>query len=160
MNAQDVLKIGHQQVLTTIENISSCEQASVRGEWSAKDIIAHLASYELLLSEALLSLTEADKPTPLIDAWAADCDAFNTEQVAQRRGMTLQSVCDEYITAYEQATERLAALPAKMYRQKGVFPWYGEPYALEDLLVYQYYGHKCAHLAQIETFHTLTIAGG
>lgn len=31
-------------------------------------------------------------------------------------------------------------------------PWYGDAYALDDLIVYMYYGHKREHNAQIAAF--------
>jgi hypothetical protein len=34
-------------------------------------------------------------------------------------------------------------------RSTGTIPWYGEQYSIEDLIVYQYYGHKREHVAQI-----------
>ena len=45
-----------------------------------------------------------------------------------------------------------AALDPARLREPGSIPWYGEEYALDDLIVYQYYGHKREHSAQIEAF--------
>jgi hypothetical protein len=43
-------------------------------------------------------------------------------------------------------------IPAERCRQVGTLPWYGAEYALDDMLVYMYYGHKREHAAQIAAF--------
>jgi hypothetical protein len=52
MNAVDILKFGQQTVLHTIDSFpdSAWETTGACGVWSVKDIIAHLASYEQVLS--------------------------------------------------------------------------------------------------------------
>ena len=156
MNVRKALHIEHQQVLTTTDAVTNWEQVGVCGAWSTKDVLAHLTSYEQLLIEALESIPQPDTATPLIDAWRNDLDAFNERQVEQRSDMPPETIMAEYKTAYEKAAALLAELSTETLRRKGIFDWYGEAYDLEDLLVYQYYGHKCTHLAQIETFQ----AGG
>jgi hypothetical protein len=50
-----------------------------------------------------------------------------------------------------------AGVPANLLRQPGTLPWYGPEYALDDFLVYSFYGHKREHTAQIAVFaDTLT----
>ena len=39
-----------------------------------------------------------------------------------------------------------------LLREVGTLPWDGEDYALDDFLVYGYYGHKREHSAQIAAF--------
>ncbi len=46
----------------------------------------------------------------------------------------------------------VAQLSSETLRQNGTLPWYGEGYALDDFLVYAYYGHKREHSAQIAAF--------
>jgi len=46
----------------------------------------------------------------------------------------------------------VAQLSSEMLCQNGTLPWYGEVYALDDFLVYAYYGHKREHSAQIAAF--------
>ncbi len=37
----------------------------------------------------------------------------------------------------------------------GTLPWYGMEYALDDFIVYTFYGHKREHSAQIAAFGDL-----
>ena len=55
MNLDDVLKYGHQTVMNSIKGLdeSDCLVGGVCGHWSVRDILAHLASDELLLLDAM-----------------------------------------------------------------------------------------------------------
>jgi DNA-binding transcriptional LysR family regulator len=46
----------------------------------------------------------------------------------------------------------VAQLPPETLRQTGTLSWYGAVYALDDFLVYAYYGHEREHSAQIAAF--------
>jgi hypothetical protein len=46
----------------------------------------------------------------------------------------------------------IVAIPPETLRQTGTLPWYGMQYAMDDVLVYMYYGHKREHSAQIAAF--------
>jgi predicted ATPase len=72
--------------------------------------------------------------------------------VEARRQRPLADVLVELNEAHARTLELVAAIPEERLRQPGTLPWYGDPYALDDLIVYQYYGHKREHAAQIEAF--------
>jgi hypothetical protein len=40
-------------------------------------------------------------------------------------------------------------LPAETWREAGTIPWFGPGYSLNDLVVYQMYGHKREHDPQL-----------
>lgn len=46
----------------------------------------------------------------------------------------------------------VAQIPAETARLTGTLPWYGAEYALDDFVVYTFYGHKREHSAQIAVF--------
>jgi hypothetical protein len=163
MNASDILKYGHRTVLRSIEGLPEREwqTGGVCGVWSVKDIIAHLASYELVLEEVLRSFgpgpampsqSTGASATPMLDAFVAPGGRFNDDQVALRSSHSHDAVLAEYIGAYERVAALVAQLPAETLRQAGTLPWYGLEYALDDFLVYTFYGHKREHCAQIAVF--------
>jgi hypothetical protein len=39
-----------------------------------------------------------------------------------------------------------------VWQQPGILPWHGGQYSLDDFVVYQYYGHKREHSAEIAGF--------
>lgn len=154
MNALDVLKYGHQTVLEAIDGIPDVDwyTEGVSGIWSVKDIIAHLASFEHLLVEVLRSFS-ANCPTPTLDRYIADAQKFNDDEVAKRRRKTAQEVWTEYTETRAQTMTLLARIPVKQRRLNGTLPWYGPEYSLEDFIVYNFYGHKREHSAEINVFH-------
>lgn len=163
MNASDILKYGHGTVLRAIDGLpeQEWETGGVCGVWSAKDILAHLASYELVLAELLASFqpgapmpssSTGASPTPMLDAFVEPGGRFNDAQVALRAAHGYADVLAEYTGAYDRVAGLLAQIPAETLRQSGTLPWYGAEYALDDFLVYTFYGHKREHCAQIAVF--------
>jgi hypothetical protein len=165
MNASDILKYGHLTVLRAIEGLpeTAWETGGVCGVWSVKDIIAHLASYEHVLEEvlssfqsdsAMPSLTPGGSATPTLNAFVAPGGQFNDAEVARRQHMAHADILAvaEYVAAYERAAALAAQIPAETLRLPGTLPWYGMEYALDDYIVYAFYGHKREHCAQIAVF--------
>jgi hypothetical protein len=163
MNAQDILKYGHHTVLRAIDGMPEAEweTGGVCGVWSVKDIIAHLASYEQVLAEVLSSFqsnsvlpssSPGGSATPMLNAFTEPAGHFNDAQVALRKGNSHAEVLAEYISVYEHVTALAAQIPAEILSRAGTLPWYGLEYALDDLIVYAFYGHKREHCAQIAVF--------
>lgn len=161
MNARDILHYGHDFVLRNLVDLprEHWDTANVCGWWSTKHIIGHLTSLEWMLAEVLQSF-RGGGPTPYLAAHNADPGQFNDDQVGQRKDRPAGEVFDEYQAAHARTMELVAHIPAETLRQAGTLPWYGEPYALDDLIVYQYYGHKREHTAQINVFKDLLKQSG
>jgi hypothetical protein len=155
MNAQDILKYGQLTVLRTIEGLPEAdwETSGVCGVWSVKDIIAHLASYEQVLVEVLTSFLGGG-PTPYLDQFQDPNGQFNDTQVAIRRGATIAETLAELNTTHARVMALVEQIPAETLRRAGTLPWYGMEYALDDFIVYSYYGHKREHSAQIAVFRS------
>ncbi len=156
MNADDILKYGQQTVLHTIDSFpdSAWETTGACGVWSVKDIIAHLASYELVLIDVLSTFasSESDVSTPYLSRYTEPGGQFNDEEVAVRREKPIKEVLGEFDDAHTQVMSMVKQIPPETLRQTGTLPWYGLEYALDDVLVYMYYGHKREHSAQIAAF--------
>jgi len=149
MNAPDVLRYGHLTLLGTLDGLpeNAWDTPGACGVWSIKDIVAHLASYELVLIDILTSLTDGG-PTPCLDRFTAGGD-FNDAEVVARRRQTAEASLAELNEAHARTLELVARIPAETARRPGTLPWYGAEYALDDLIAYLYYGHKREHAAQI-----------
>jgi hypothetical protein len=126
MNAHDVLRYAHSDVLKTFDRISDADwtKVGVTREWSMLDTLAHLTSYELFLEDALKSVL-GRTPTPTLDAMGRDHAGFNTAQVAARRGRTAQQVMDEYTQAHARVMAMVEELGPERLRAVGTIPWYG-----------------------------------
>jgi len=153
VNAQDILKYGQNTVLGSIEGFpaSEWETPGVCGVWSAKDVLAHLASYEHVLTDVLGAFVGANRK-PVLDLFLEQGPEFNDIQVAERRGRTVSEVLDELNSAQARNMSLVAQIPGETLRQPGTLPWYGTEYALDDYIVYAFYGHKREHSAQVAAF--------
>jgi len=153
MNATDILKYGHLTVLQAIDGFpeEAWETAGACGTWSVKDIIAHLASYEQVLVDVLTAFLDAG-PTPALNTFTEQGDQFNDIEVSRRKARTMQDVLAEFNDTHTQVMSLIAHIPSERLREVGTLPWYGMNYALDDVIVYMYYGHKREHSAQIAAF--------
>jgi hypothetical protein len=153
MNTNTILKYGHETVLAAVDGLPEAEwyTPGVCGEWSVKDIIAHLASFEHMLVDVLHSLL-GDGPTPNLDKFGQDYEQFNETEVEVRRSKSVAEVLAEYTDTHTQAARLLTQIPYEGRRLNGTLPWYGEEYDLEDFIVFTFYGHKQEHCAQIGVF--------
>jgi len=153
MNATDILKYGQLTALQAIDGFpeGAWELAGACGAWSVKDIVAHLASYERVLVDVLTTFVDGG-PTPTLSEFMEQGDRFNDIEVSRRKEKTRQEVLVEFADTHSQVMLLLAKIPAGRLREVGTLPWYGMDYALDDVLVYMYYGHKREHSAQIAAF--------
>ncbi|HET7224301.1 MAG TPA: DinB family protein [Candidatus Eisenbacteria bacterium] len=151
MNALDVLKYGDGEVAKATDGLDDWNTPGVTTSWSAKDVLAHLASFERFLEEAMLELLGRG-PTPTLDAMRADAAGFNAAQVGSRRNASLDAVRREYDEAHARVMGLAAEIGPDRLRQPGTIAWYGPSYALDDLIVYANYAHKREHCAQIRAF--------
>lgn len=154
MNAIAMMKYGHQTVNGAVDGLAEKEwyAPGVTGVWSVREIIAHLASFEHLLVDALQSML-GNEPTPTLDRFLRLGHAnFNDEEVARREDHFVSEVWAEYTNTHLRTLKLLTQIPPETFRRKGIMPWYGNEYDLEDLLVYQYYAHKREHSAEINVF--------
>ena len=153
MNAVDILKYGHLTVIQTIDGFpeSAWDTPGACGTWSVKDIIAHLASYEQVLVDVLSTFLGGGL-TPSLTRFTEQGGQFNDIEVSSRKEKTMKEVLGEYNDTHAQVMFMVAQLPQETLSQTGTLPWYGAVYALDDFLVYAYYGHKREHSAQIAAF--------
>lgn len=152
MNALDVLRYGHQTVHATIDHVPTEEWdvPGACGRWSIKNIVAHLASFEQVLTSLLTEFVHGD-PRSFHNPFTAD---FNDTQVDQRAQLSPAATLAEYDAAHAHVIDLIGALEPETIRQPGTLPWYGAEYALDDFLVYTYYGHKREHCGQIAVFRS------
>ncbi|MBC6934870.1 MAG: hypothetical protein DWB42_03435 [Chloroflexi bacterium] len=156
MNPSDILKYGHRHILRTLDGLDFdyWEIGGVCGIWSVKDIMAHLASYEHMLTEVLSPFAGVKQAaTPyLTQMGEMDPDSFNDTQVGARRGLPPADVLAEYNQVFSRVADLAVKIPPEVWRQTGALPWYGPEYDLDDFIVYTFYGHKREHGAQISVF--------
>ena len=153
MHALDVLKYGNLTVLRALNDLppDDWQTPGVCGRWSVREIIAHLASFELALVEAF-AVARGEPIGPTLSEMLRDGQAFNDKQVMARLGLSVAETLAEYEKVQAQTMELTAALPSSLFYNTGFLPAYGMEYDLEDYIAYSFYGHKREHAAQVMVF--------
>ena len=155
MNTQDVLEYGHRTFLDAVDGLphKDWHSPTACGVWSVKDIVAHIASYELLLIDVIHQLLEDEELTPTLDQlFELGPLGFNDIEVDARQGMSEAEVVVEYEAAHVRAMALILHFSEEKCHEVGTLPWYGPEYAFDDFIVYSYYGHKREHSAQIGVY--------
>lgn len=147
MNTIDVLTYGQRTIRSTIDRYGPDDWGRIAlGVWTAKDLVGHLGAFERRFADQLAPFAGASVES---DLPFADPRRFNDDQASVRRDWPVDRVVDEFLEAHERVM-RLAALVAPdVWSRVGTVPWYGPDYSLDDLVVYQQYGHKREHDPQL-----------
>ena len=147
MQTLDVLMYGQRTIRSTIDRYGADDWDRIAlGVWTAKDLLGHLGAFELRFADQLAPFAgepvESDLPS-------ADPRTFNDDQAAVRKDWPVEKVMAEFLEAHERVIRHARAIPAEVWREVGTIPWYGPEYSLNDLVVYQQYGHKREHDPQL-----------
>jgi Mycothiol maleylpyruvate isomerase N-terminal domain len=147
VNAIDVLMYGQRTVRTTIDRYGPDDWVRIAlGVWTAKDLLGHLGAFEVRFADQLAGFAGAPVESDLM---SADPRTFNDDQAAVRKDWPLEQVLAEFLDAHERAMRNARAIAPEVWREVGTIPWYGAEYSLDDLVVYQQYGHKREHDPQL-----------
>jgi DinB superfamily len=152
MNATELLQKGNLMVVQVVDGFPEVgwDMPGACGDWSVKDIIAHLSSYEHVTIE-ILKTFQGDEPTSLILQFLHHQDEFNNAEVEARKYLTAQQVMDEYQDTQVQTTSLLMQIPPDKVQQTGTMPWYSQDCCLADF-VNRLYEHTSEHCTQIAVF--------
>jgi len=155
MSATQTLENNHLAVIQALDDLPEpmWDVPGVSGEWSAKDIVAHLTSCELLLIDAAQTV-HGEKPSPYLLRWANDQQAFNDETVGARRYQTAQQVMNEYNDAQVRSADAVASLSTDLVEKKGILNWYRSGEASLADLVEGFCQHAERHCQQIIQFRS------
>ena len=96
-----------------------CQQPGVVGEWSVKDLINHVATWEEE-SVAALSIIIEGRRVPLY-ATSGGIDAFNDRKWRQYRDLSFQEVTARASDAHRRLMAFLAEVPEYHYAREGRF---------------------------------------
>ena len=103
MNISEIIKWGDIELAGGFKGLykKGWQKVGVTSKWSARELLAHLVSYEWLLVDALKHVLKQG-PTPTLDAMNEDYDKFNDNQVEVRKGKSAQALMSEYKKAYRE----------------------------------------------------------
>ena len=147
MNAVDVLMYGQRTVRSTIDRYGPDDWDRIAlGVWTAKDLLGHLGAFEVRFADVVAGFVGE---APESDLMSADPRTFNDDQAAIRKDWPIEQVMNEFLAAHERVMRHATAITPEVWREVGTIAWYGPEYSLNDLVVYQMYGHKREHDPQL-----------
>jgi hypothetical protein len=123
MKKRDVLasvEAARAELLAAIEGLSEEQMTKVpvAGDWTLKEILAHIAGWTVWDLAAVRGILAGDTPD---FAPIADVDAFNAALVAERCSWPLERILLEMEEALEATLELLAGLPENEIFDEGRF---------------------------------------
>ena len=147
MNAVDVLMYGQRTVLATLGRYQPEDWDRIAlGVWTSKDLLGHLGAFEVRFADILATFVDAPLASDLL---AANPVTFNDDQATIRKDWPIEQVTHEFLDAHDRVMAHAKAITPERWREVGTIPWYGAEYSLDDLAVYQMYGHKREHDPQL-----------
>jgi len=160
MQASELLEKGHMMVIQAVDDLPELQwdMPGVCGEWSVKDIIAHLASYERVVLDVLNTFS-GKEPTPYVLRFVSQTQEFDDAEVTARKYATAQQVIDEYQDTQVQTTSLLEQISPERVQQAGTMPWYQQGLSLADF-INRMYEHTREHCDQIARFRNKVKSNG
>ncbi|HSJ55371.1 MAG TPA: DinB family protein, partial [Anaerolineae bacterium] len=105
----------------------------VCGEWTARDLLGHLADWEWFGVEGLRLMGRGEPP--LVEL-VRDIDAWNREHAAARRGQPWEAVLQDLHAARQALLDAVQAVEPGNLGRRFPFPWGGEGTPVDWLGVY------------------------
>ena len=126
--------------------------AGVNDEWSAQDVLAHIAAWEGLMVRCLGQIQAGIVPDVLpLGIEGEQLDAMNRRIYLENRDRTLDAVCAEFVRSYESALEAIEATSEEALIEPGrVQGLGGEP--LWHLVAANTFWHYREHREDLETW--------
>lgn len=153
MNMSEALQNANLLVIRALDGLpeKAWDIPGACGDWSVKDIVAHLASYEHVIVDVLNTFLGSEM-TPTVERWMQSRVTFNAAEVETRKYATAQQVMDEYQGTQVEAASLVMQIPPEKIQQAGTMPWYGQQHSLADFIQHMY-EHIHEHVVQISAFH-------
>jgi hypothetical protein len=136
-------------LLDALEGLSEEDmlQPGVVGEWSVKDILAHLTRWEAELVKLLWQAASGQKPTS-IHFSKQIVDETNARWYKESKPRDLERVLEDFHSVRNQTVRRVEDLPARAFEDPEHYPWL-EGEALWKWIANDSFDHEAEHTAQI-----------
>lgn len=131
------------------------DQAGVAGDWSVKDIVAHLTGWRRRTVARLQAAQRGQpEPSPPWPAHLQTDDEINGWIYESSRGQSVREVLDESHQVFQQLLAAIAGLPEALLADESPFPWLqGQPFTAAEFFAHFHEEHEAdlrAWLARID----------
>jgi uncharacterized damage-inducible protein DinB/predicted RNase H-like HicB family nuclease len=138
------LQAAREELLAAVSCLAPDSPVLVCGEWTARDVLGHLADWEWFGVEGLRLMARGE--APLVEP-VTNLDAWNREHVAARRNEPWDVVLQDLHAARQALLDALQAMEPRLLGERMPFPWGGEGTAVDWLAVYP--GHDREHAVEL-----------
>ncbi len=175
--AVSILEEGNARIEELLDAVAEADltrEATIGGgEWSAKDLIGHLASWEEVALQALEAWRRRDVPWvegeegPFGPSGDQNLDAFNARAVEEKRHLSLEEVRRTSRETHQELITAITALSDDEWRTKAFYPTEGGRRNRLVTLLGAILGapkgpfaHAFAHIPDVEAFVASLQPGG
>jgi hypothetical protein len=99
---------------------SQMAEPGIMGDWSAKDILAHVTTWEEEALKYLPLILQGQKPPRYKDLYGG-LDAFNAQTSARKRGLSLAEVLRQMDEIHHRLVDYVAAAPGEVFTTETPF---------------------------------------
>jgi hypothetical protein len=155
MNKKEVLAAledSHEKLTEAIEGLSEAEmiQPGAAGDWSIKDLLAHLSRWEAEVVKLLWQAQQGLRPTTLLNS-EEPTDEVNARWQQEDQDRPLERILLDFHGVREQTLRRIEHFTDKDLVDPNRYPWLdGKP--LWEWIAPDSFGHDLEHLAQIRAW--------
>lgn len=137
-----------EQMLTPLSN-TQLTTAGVNGEWSIKDILAHLAAWQHVLLDRLQAAIQHTRPRLSFQGLSdEDIDRLNTQFYEENKSRSLSEVQVDFQNTYRQIADAVQAMNEEDLFDAQRFAWLGGT-ALWRFVAGDTYEHYIEHMEPI-----------
>jgi hypothetical protein len=168
-DALRALREGHARIDELLGGLSEEQLARPAtiggGDWSAKDLIGHLATWEELALRSMKEFQEGEKPWvespagPFSAPATGKVDAFNAAAVAEKQAQTLADVRRGAANVHDELVRRIAAMSEEEWVSKASYETPNRRRRKLCTLLgsilgapQQPFGHAFAHIPDLEAY--------
>jgi hypothetical protein len=118
------------------------QQKGVEGEWSAKDMIAHIAEWDRRLASWLEEIQRGTLPRQAVD-WS-DADEINDQIFHQNKDRPVDAVLADFKLTHQATLDAVSRLPDEMMENSPHFDEYPD-FDLRELIGWETWEHYDEH---------------
>ncbi|MFW9968011.1 MAG: DinB family protein [Candidatus Thorarchaeota archaeon] len=146
----------HRKLKQTLAKLTESQIVNdiIMGDWSVKDVIAHISAWNLEITRSIDEVLQKKAPWYLTKGETA----FNMAEVEKRHDWSLQEVLDEWENSFDSLTHRIEEITAEEWNIDTGLIWAdGSAVTMESLFGYRYRGegHEGGHALQIREYYNL-----
>jgi hypothetical protein len=152
----DRLEDEREKFMEAIEGLpaEALHEPGVVGDWSVKDVIAHLSMWEAELVRLLWQAAHGEKPTTL-HFEDIDVDTLNKAWQEQVETRSLEQILEDFRSVREQTERRVSAFSDQDLEDAKRYPWLGGA-PLWQWIENDSFGHEAEHIEQIRAWRHKT----